>query len=248
MDARVKPAHDGLWMRYGILTVALLLVPCASHAQSCPAPLASANRLVLAVADTMASTTATVQRYERASPAEAWRAVGGPASALVGYKGVAWAHAFRDFAHGDEPIKIDGDKRAPAGVYKIGNSFGFAAARRRNYARITAGTVCVDDVASPAYNTIAARAKVGWRVHGENMWRAREYRRGLFVDYPTDRAARAGSCIFIHLRLAGRTGTHGCVALPERDLAAVQNFAAPGAVLAILPKQALPRFKGCLPQ
>ena len=235
-------------MRRGVFILALLLLPCAAHAQSCPALLASANRLVLVVADTMGSTTASVQRYQRASPTETWRAVGGPASALIGYKGIAWAHAFHELARGDEPIKIDGDKRAPAGFYKIGNSFGFAASRRRNYTRIKAGTVCVDDAASTAYNTITSRRTVGWRVHGENMWRAREYRRGLFVDYPTDRAARAGSCIFLHLRLPGRTGTHGCVALAERELTAVQNFAEPGAVLAILPKQALPRFKGCLPQ
>ena len=85
---------------------------------------------------------------------------------------------------------------------------------------------CVDDLSSPAYNTITSRAKVGWKVHGENMWRVPEYRRGLLVDYPTDRKARAGSCIFIHLQLPGKTGTSGCVALPEPQLEALQDFAA----------------------
>ena len=79
------------------------------------------------------------------------------------------------------------------------------------------------------------------------MWRVRQYRQGLLVDYPTNRAARAGSCIFIHLWLKGATGTHGCVALPAPRLTAMQNFAQGGAVLAVLPKQALARFKGCLP-
>ena len=72
-------------------------------------------------------------------------------------------------------------------------------------------------------------------------------RRGLLVDYPTDRKARAGSCIFIHLQLPGKTGTNGCVALREPQLEAVQDFSRDGAVLAILPRQALARFKGCLP-
>ena len=58
---------------------------------------------------------------------------------------------------------------------------------------------------------------------------------------------RAGSCIFIHLRLPGKTGTAGCVALPEPQLKALQDFSQGGAVLAVLPKQALGRFKGRLP-
>jgi L,D-peptidoglycan transpeptidase YkuD (ErfK/YbiS/YcfS/YnhG family) len=106
---------------------------------------------------------------------------------------------------------------------------------------------CVDDVSSPAYNAITTRARVGWRVHGENMWRVKAYRRGLLVDYPTDRNARAGSCIFIHLRLPDATGTGGCVAVPEEALIAVQDFAQERTVLAVLPRQALERFAGCLP-
>jgi L,D-peptidoglycan transpeptidase YkuD (ErfK/YbiS/YcfS/YnhG family) len=116
------------------------------------------------------------------------------------------------------------------------------------YLRIAEGMVCVDDPSSPAYNTITSRAKVGWKVHGENMWRVPEYRRGLLVDYPTDAKARAGSCIFIHARLKGATGTSGCVSLPEPQVEALQDFAQGQAVLAVLPRQAIERFKGCLPE
>ena len=230
-----------------LLALFLLIAPVTAHAQSCPAPLAAAHRLVLVVADTLSSTTATVRQFERASPDAPWRPAGGPASALIGHNGVAWAHAFAAFAHEGEPIKQEGDKRNPAGFFTIGHSFGFAASKRPGYLRIAQGTTCVDDLASPAYNTVTTRAKVGWKVHGENMWRVPEYRRGLMVGYPTDRQARAGSCIFIHLRLPGKTGTSGCVALPEPQLVGVQDFAQGGAVLAVLPKQALDRFKGCLP-
>jgi len=74
-----------------------------------------------------------------------------------------------------------------------------------------------------------------------------EYRRGLLVDYPTNRNARGGSCVFIHVQLPDRTGSGGGVALPEPQLEAVQDFVQDGAVLAILPRPALDRFKGCLP-
>lgn len=231
-----------------LAVIALLsAAPSLALAQSCPQPLASAHRLVLVTAATLTSKTASVQRFTRASPSSPWRSDGGPVSALIGHKGVGWAQAFRAFARAGEPIKQEGDKRAPAGFYTIGRSFGFAPSDRPRYLRLVEGVTCVDDLSSPAYNTITTRAEVGWKVHGENMWREPAYRRGLVVDYPGDARARAGSCIFIHLKLPGKTGTNGCVALPEPQLEALQDFAQAGAVLAILPRQALGRFKGCLP-
>ncbi|MEI9803666.1 MAG: hypothetical protein WDN48_03260 [Pseudolabrys sp.] len=202
---------------------------------------------MLVTADTLSSTIATVRQFERATPNASWQENRGPASALIGHRGVAWSYAFRRFARHGEPVKVEGDKRAPAGFYKIGPSFGFAASQMPNYIRVDEGMVCVDDLSSPAYNTITRRDRVGANVHAENMWRVPEYRRGLFVEYPTDRKARAGSCIFIHLQLPGKTGTSGCVAMPEAQLEALQDHVQGGAVLAILPRQALDRFKGCLP-
>jgi len=230
-----------------LLFIIVLLAPGVALGQSCPAPLADARKLVLVTADTMTSTTASVQRFTRAAPNAPWQPASGPVTALIGHNGVGWAHTFRSFAQPGESVKVDGDKRVPAGFYKIGRPFGFSPSERLHYLRIAEGVTCVDDSGSPAYNTITSRARVGWQVHGENMWRVPEYRRGLLVDYSTDRAARAGSCIFIHVRRPGATGTAGCVALPEPQVIALQDFAQSGAVLAVLPRQALDRFKGCLP-
>ncbi len=230
-----------------LLILVLLIAPSVAVAQSCPAPLNTARKLVLVTADTLTSTTASLQTFTRAKVSAPWRATSGPVTALIGHKGIGWSHAFRSFAAPGEPVKVDGDKRVPAGFYRIGRSFGFGPSARPGYMQIADGMTCVDDPASPAYNTITSRARVGWKVHGENMWRVPEYRRGLLVNYPTDRRARAGSCIFIHVRLPGATGTSGCVSLPEPQVAALQDFAQSGAALAVLPRQALGRFKGCLP-
>jgi L,D-peptidoglycan transpeptidase YkuD (ErfK/YbiS/YcfS/YnhG family) len=235
-------------MRTALLALALIIAPHVALTQSCPAPLADARRLVLVVAPTVSSATASVQRFERTLPDTPWRQVDGPISALIGHNGVGWAYAFRAYARPGEPMKAEGDKRTPAGFFTIGRSFGFDASNRPGYLRIADGTTCVDDPSSTAYNTITTRARIGWKLHGENMWRVSEYRRGLIINYPTDRKARAGSCIFIHLRLPGKTGTSGCIALPEPQLARLQDFTQGGAVLAVLPRQALDRFKGCLPK
>ena len=234
-------------VRATLLTLVVLLAPSFAQAQNCPAPLTQARKLVLVTSDTFSSSTAALQTFTRANAASPWRATSAPVTALVGHNGVGWSYVYRSYAAPGEPIKVDGDKRVPAGIFGIGRPFGLIPSRLPNYLQITQGMTCVDDARSPAYNTITSREKVGWQVHGENMWRVREYRRGLLVDYPTNRAARAGSCIFIHARLPGATGTSGCVSLPEPQVAALQNFAQGGAVLAVLPRQALGRFRGCLP-
>jgi L,D-transpeptidase catalytic domain len=231
-----------------ILLFCILLLPFAASARSCPEPLASARKLVLVTPETWTSSTAEVQRFSRASLSEIWHPDGGPVSALVGLKGVGWAVVFRRFAQAGEPVKRESDARAPAGFFKIGRSFGFVPSSRPGYLQIQSGTVCVSDPRSSAYNTITSRALIGPNVRAENMRAVSIYRHGLVVDYPTDAKHRAGSCIFIHIRRPGAKGTSGCVAMPEPDLEHLQDFAMDGAVLAIVPKPALARFKGCVPQ
>src|SRR5258708_26635366 len=123
-------------MRRTFVAVVAVLARQMELAQSCPEPLASARRLVLVTADTQDSTTATVERFERHAPNAEWQIAGGPATALIGHKGVAWAYAFRKFAKRGEPVKVEGDKRAPAGFYKLGASFGFAPSQAPNYVRV----------------------------------------------------------------------------------------------------------------
>ena len=113
-------------LRPALVVIALMLPPLPALAQACPAPLAGAHRLVLVTAPDVASTSATLQRFTRASPQAPWKPDGGPVTALVGHNGMGWAHAFRSYAKEGEPDKVDGDKKAPAGFYKIGHSFGFA--------------------------------------------------------------------------------------------------------------------------
>lgn len=233
--------------RFGATAIVVLLCAGPLQAQTCPEPLASARRLVLVVADDMNSREATLRRYSRAAPGASWQADGKAEPALIGRNGLAWSFTFRQFAARTDPVKTEGDKRAPAGFFRLGASIGHAASNRPGYLHLTPGTVCVDDPASPAYNTITSRAKVGWKVPGENMWRIPHYRHGLLVEYPTNRARRGGSCIFIHLKMPRATSTSGCVAVEEPALLALQDFAAPGAVLAILPAAAARRFGVCLP-
>jgi L,D-peptidoglycan transpeptidase YkuD (ErfK/YbiS/YcfS/YnhG family) len=219
------------------------------QSQSCPAPLAAARRLVLVTAKSFNELAAEMQLYERASPAEPWRALGPSEPVVLGRGGIGWSQFFRRYARAGEPIKVEGDKRAPAGFYRIGRSFGTVPSSRPGHIGVTDDTVCVYEPSSPHYNRILSRKIAGPDVRVENMSRMLPmYRRGLVVDYPTDGRAQAGSCIFIHVWKTPTTGTAGCVAMPEPRVEALQEFSAAGAVIAILPQQALSRFAACLPK
>ena len=202
----------------------------------------------LVTANNMQTSAARLVLYSRESRAAPWRWLGPAQAVRLGEYGMAWGAGFMQFAHRGEPVKHERDWRTPAGIYRIGAPFGFAPSKRAGYVRIRAGeTFCVDDVKSTAYNTITTIARAGRHVSGERMRNFPEYRHGLFIDYPSNYSKPAGSCIFIHIWSAPGEATAGCIAMPEKKVEALQNFAQDGAVLAVLPKQALDRFKGCLP-
>jgi D-alanyl-D-alanine dipeptidase len=239
-----------MWIRHICLSlvVALLCAADVAAAARCPDVLAEARRLVLVTAPDMNQERVTVRLYVRDRPAAAWRALSGPLSAVIGRRGMGWGYTFRNQAVGAEPVKREGDKRTPSGFFRIGPSFGFEPSGRAGHVILKMDeTICVDDVRSNTYNSIRPRSEIGPAVRGENMRKYTIYRHGLFVDYPSNRKAKAGSCIFMHLMTKSGRGTLGCVAMPEMTLLGVQHFSEPGAVLGVLPETALSRFAGCLP-
>ena len=125
---------------------------------------------------------------------------------MIGKTGMALVDVFRAAR---APRRADQDRRRQA---RAGRHF-FDRAELRYPGSHVAGlyacgrpnTICVNDPSSPAYNTIASRARIGPSVRAENMSRALPmYRRGLLLDYPTD-ARRRSRIVHFHPRL-GRAG------------------------------------------
>jgi L,D-peptidoglycan transpeptidase YkuD (ErfK/YbiS/YcfS/YnhG family) len=231
-----------------ILVALILMLPPAARAQTCPAVIDNATHLALVTASSMQTSAARLALFSRKNAATPWRQLSRPQAVRLGEYGMAWGAGFTQFARRGEPVKHERDWRTPAGIYRIGAPFGFAPSKRPGYIQLKAGkTFCVDDVKSPAYNTITTIKQAGRHVTGERMRNFPQYRHGLFVDYPSNYSKPAGSCIFIHIWSAPGEATAGCIAMAERRVEALQDFSQGGAVLAVLPKQALGRFKGCLP-
>jgi L,D-peptidoglycan transpeptidase YkuD (ErfK/YbiS/YcfS/YnhG family) len=196
----------------------------------------------------MSSVSATLRRFERASPAVAWAEVGKARPAVVGKGGLGWGWTFAGSARDGEPAKHEGDKRAPAGFYPLGRPFGLSPAKLTGYLRLEPGqSFCVDDIRSSFYGSIVPRSVAGKTMSGEEMWTVPLYRRGLLVDYPANRYQKAGSCVFVHVWRGAGSGTAGCVALAEDGVEELQSWAKRGtAAIGILPSAGFDRFQSCL--
>jgi L,D-peptidoglycan transpeptidase YkuD (ErfK/YbiS/YcfS/YnhG family) len=223
-------------------------VPLPSSAReekpaACP-NLMDAERLVLVLAPTFESVSAKVRLYERGD--KAWKAAGEAKPAVLGKNGMAWAWNHSQYASG-QPVKIEGDRRSPAGFFTLGRPFGLSPGLA-GYMRLEPSQhYCVDDPASPHYNTVLPKANAG-EASGEDMGLEPLYRQGLFVDYPTSAAHRGGSCIFVHVRRAQTAGTAGCVAMAEDDVRELQQWSAgKKTAIGILPESAWKTLRSCFP-
>ena len=135
-----------------------------------------------------------LQRYERAKPRGAWHSVGEPIPIVVGKTGLAWgigviASDDPQVRAASDPIKREGDGRAPAGVFALGTAFGDAAqpmsGSRLPYISLTPSVECVDDAGSKFYNRVLDRSTVtpDWK-SSEHMRSVGEaYRWGIVVGH-----------------------------------------------------------------
>lgn len=196
----------------------------AASGNSCPGELWSAERLILITVADSKSFKATIETFERKVPG-GWATRGKAGAAVIGRNGLAWGYPFRERASEPQSTKTEGDGRTPAGVYRLGQPFGFEPKPLKAFLKLEVGeTICVDDPSSPQYNQILSRKSIGKETKGEDMRTFALYRHGLVVDYPSDAKAKAGSCIFIHSWRSAAQGTAGCVAAPEDVITDLQNW------------------------
>lgn len=235
-----------------VLATALsLAVPAATaSATTCPPELAKATHLLLVTTPTFNAFKGTVATFSRSSTTASWKQSGKSKPIVVGRKGLAWGWTAAAYAKSGEPLKREGDKRAPAGIFSVGQPFGTFDKQLQGFVRLKRGQhFCVDDTRSPHYGRIVPRKVAGKKTSGEEMAKISLYRQGLFVNYPPNAKKRAGSCIFVHVWRRPNSPTVGCVAASEADVGRLQKFASGNTTaIAILPETARARFGSCLPK
>ncbi|WP_213601929.1 L,D-transpeptidase family protein [Pseudoxanthomonas japonensis] len=234
------------------LALAAVLLTGTAHAMAADASAPSASswrdarQLVLVVTDGWDATTGTLQRFEVREGR--WQAVAAAAPIAVGRNGAAWGLGLHP-AQAQGPQKREGDGRAPAGVFTLGEAFGYAAKAdtAMPYRAMQATSYCIDVPDSPLYNRIIDTRTEGeaaakgstepMRLDLHNQGDIR-YREGLVIGHNPKATPRAGSCIFAHLWRTPGEPTAGCTAMASETMDSVLAWLRPDArpVFVLLPR------------
>jgi L,D-peptidoglycan transpeptidase YkuD (ErfK/YbiS/YcfS/YnhG family) len=193
---------------------------------------ASCRQLLLVLSPEPSSKHARLWLLERAWSGGWWSVRHGPLAATLGHKGLAWgAGEHRRGPPPGFPVKLEGDKCSPAGVFRIPFAFGIppreaAAHLKLPYTPLTAHLVGVDDVTSKFYNQIVDDREVlrDWMSHEAMNRHTKLYEWGAFIAHNPECVPGLGSCIFLHLTPGPGKATAGCTALTAEDLQTVLRW------------------------
>jgi hypothetical protein len=204
----------------------MLAMSCLAQARE-NSPLASSTQLVVVTTADWDSASGQAQLFERQKPHGHWKRVDAPFEIVVGQAGLAWGDGVlgpgaRDIRAASDPIKKEGDGKAPAGIFRLSKAFGYSsqplAGSKLDYLALSSSIECVDDPASRYYNRIEDRVSLTPDWHSsEQMLRSDDlYRWGIVVDHNSGPPQPgAGSCIFMHIWRGPGQGTAGCTAMPQ---------------------------------
>ncbi len=150
----------------------------------------------------------------------AWRMVRRHA-AVVGQRGLGWGSGVVDFTNREGPVKEEGDKKSPAGVFRIGTAFGrfpkdSLPPLKLSYQQIVYELQCIEDPSSDFYNRLMMETdpEKDWEQNDRMLREDDLYDLGAFVNHNTNPATPGGgSCIFLHLWRHADEGTLGCTAM-----------------------------------
>ncbi|HWB06219.1 MAG TPA: L,D-transpeptidase family protein [Verrucomicrobiales bacterium] len=190
---------------------------------------ASVNQLVVAVADSWSSQKGRLMVFERSGANAPWTPVLPKAiPVLFGKSGLAWGNGLLPVPHGQGgvPSKREKDRRAPAGLFRIGMLFGYGAKAppgvRNPYYQVTARDCWVDDVNHPAYNrhiVVDPKSPPAWYDKQRMRLGDFAYEWLLEIRHNSDPPVPGhGSAIFFHIRRGVSTPTSGCTTMARSDL------------------------------
>ena len=216
-------------MRSRLFAVLLFaLAGCAGLPRS-HGPLDGAGQVVVVTTAGWDAPLGTLRTFERDD--EGWREVGVSRAVTVGRAGAGWGLGLHP-AQAAGPRKREGDGRSPAGIYAIGEAFGYPSDLDTGlaYRGMLESHWCVDVPGSPLYNRIVDAREVGVDAVKDSTEPMRRdihvkgdqrYRIGFVIEHNAAGADRAGSCIFAHVWKAPGGATAGCTAMADTDMQAL---------------------------
>lgn len=190
------------------------------------------QQMLIVITPSWDSVQGVLWRYERSGANHQWQRVDDEMAVVVGKAGLAWGIGLHPVLINDDLQKVEGDGKAPAGIFSIGPAFGFHSAETMNHLRIEYIALddqveAVDDPQSKYYNQIVRRKEItdaDWH-SSEQMNSIPLYNLGLVINhnYPNPKQG-AGSAIFLHIWRNKFSGTAGCTAADQHELAIILSW------------------------
>ncbi|SEK39812.1 L,D-peptidoglycan transpeptidase YkuD, ErfK/YbiS/YcfS/YnhG family [Pseudoxanthomonas sp. GM95] len=233
LPARPASLHPTRWL---LLAAVLAATPAlAKKAPAALAPMQQAQQLVVVTTSGWDDTQGRLQTYVRQG--KDWKPAGDAFAVAIGKSGSAWGEGLFP-AQKAGPQKREGDGRSPAGIYGIGEAFGYApsVSTKLKYQQMQASNWCIDVPNSPFYNQIVDEKDVGalgvegvsehMRLDLHNDGDVR-YRQGFVIQHNASATPGRGSCIFAHLWRTPGEATAGCTAMAPANMEALQAWLDP---------------------
>ena len=188
-----------------------------------------AKQLIVSIAPTWNSNMGRLQCFERSG--SGWKATTNAWPVLYGKSGLAWGRGV--LGNGGPGLqKTERDKRAPAGIFRIGTIYTYDAALPdgANYPfhTVTAADAWIDDPTLPHYNqhvTIDPQNPPPWFAKQKMRHGDFAYRWLVEIRHNSDPPQPgAGSAIFFHIRRGVDRPTAGCTTMAEENLVKLIRF------------------------
>lgn len=204
----------------------LLLLGSASLCAQVPK---NSTQAIVGVTSGWNSSHVTLRVYQKNG--NSWQPVGTAWKGRLGKSGLAWGFGIHPNIQTGAPIKREGDKRAPAGIFKIGGAYGYAAQIHKQpaltYRKVTVRDLWVEDRTSPNYNrhmvldhtpasTWEKKAQMRQGDHAHSLKLYIGHNDAILGGKPVP---GRGSAIFFHIwRGGGSKSTAGCTTMEESQL------------------------------
>ncbi|MDA3909038.1 MAG: L,D-transpeptidase family protein [Sulfurimonas sp.] len=145
----------------------------------------------------------------------------------IGKNGLGWGIGEFNFKQKkNEPLKKEGDKKAPAGIFKLSSTFGYDKKQSFNlkYLHLSKRLICIDDSDSKHYNKIIEMPKVKPKSFEQMRRDDKQYELGVFVLHNKNQVKQAGSCIFLHVQKSKKASTAGCTSMSLNEMKKIVSW------------------------
>jgi D-alanyl-D-alanine dipeptidase len=204
-------------MKKILLILLLTYLPLQAHS----------TQLIVVTTKDWSTPKGELQRYEYKN--DRWQKVGKQIDIKLGKNGLGWGRGLHTIPKDAKLIKHEGDGKAPAGIFKLKQAFGYEPFDIDYPYKVYKETDhCVDDVNSKYYNKIVDSTKIqlDYKSHEKMKFPKAYYKYGIVVDHNgiTNGAKSirgAGSCIFLHIK---DIPTAGCTVMSEEQIKEIMKW------------------------